>query len=111
MTFIFLYKLSLIPQMLNQKAEVAGAVILAWIWGFGESLNLCASLASPPKSLGFLLVFLCPEHFSAVSPSPARPAGKMQNLIIIIFQLNQSPDENKADLCPECKSLLFQTLH
>lgn len=98
--------------MLNQKVEVAGAVILAWVlpaWGFGESLNICASLASlsPPRALGFLLVFLCPEHFSAVSPAPARPAGKMQNPIIIIFQLNHSQDENKADLYPESKSLLF----
>lgn len=98
--------------MLNQKVEVAGAVILAWVlpdWGFGESLNICASLASlsPPRALGFLLVFLCPEHFSAVSQAPASPAGKMQNLIIIIFQLNPSQDENKPDVHPESKSLLF----
>lgn len=42
--------------MLNQKAEVARAVILAWVlpaWGFGGSLNICASPASPPRALGF----------------------------------------------------------
>lgn len=109
--------------MLNQKVEIPWAVILAWVLtclGFWtESLKVCASFPSHRESetvlgkslraLGFLLLLLCPEPFSAVFPAPTRLAGKMHNLIITMPQINKFRRRRKQVwfISCLCESLLF----
>lgn len=84
-----------------------------------ESLKVCASLASLSgsetirgkslRALGYLLLLLCLEHFSAVFAAPARLVGKMQNLIIVMLQINKFGTRIKQVLLVSClcDSLLF----